>query len=423
MVLTGLCLNFENILNLYIMKRSLVLTVLFCTVYFSYSYSQLPTKWRGLENNGHYNEQGLLKSWPGDGPEMLWSLGDLGQGFSSPVPANEKIYLSGMIDSIGYIFEISENGKLLNKYSYGDEFVQYFPGSRSTPVIVGSMIYMLSGTGNLVCIDTNTGKVKWSKNILTGFNAENARYGITENLAVENNVLYCTPGGKENNITALNRYTGELIWSCEGKQEKSAYCSPLLLDYAGKKLLITMTEQNIICMNRETGKMLWSYPHSTQRMVQPNIPLYSDKAIFCQSGYDMGGVKLKLSDDGNSVTRVWFNDSIDSKMGGAVLVNGYLYSSGDKNRKWYSVNWDTGETGFASSEIAKGIVIAADGMLFCYSEKGELALVESNPEKFTIKGITKVTLGTEQHWAHPVIRNGVLYIRHGDTLIAYKVSS
>jgi len=110
-------------------------------------------------------------------------------------------------------------------------------------------------------------------------------------------------------------------------------------------------------------------------------------------------------------------------MGGAVLVEGHLYSSGDNSREWRCVEWTTGKEKYASSEVGKGVVIFADGMLYCYSERGELALVEATPEGFNVVSKTRVTLGSEQHWAHPMIHDGVLYLRHGNALIAYKISS
>ena len=76
---------------------------------------------------------------------------------------------------------------------------------------------------------------------------------------------------------------------------------------------------------------------------------------------------------------------------------------------------------YASTAIAKGAVIYADGMLYCYGQRGELALVKPDPSGFNIVSQTKVILGSEQHWAHPMIHNGVLYVRHGQALIAYKV--
>jgi len=130
---------------------------------------------------------------------------------------------------------------------------------------------------------------------------------------------------------------------------------------------------------------------------------------------------LKLSADGNSVSQKWRNRTIDSRMGGAILLNGYIYASGDNNREWRCLEWETGKEMYASAAIAKGTLIYADGMLYCYSERGELALVKADPSGFQIVSKTKVLLGSEQHWAHPMIHDGVLYVRHGKALIAYKV--
>ena len=111
---------------------------------------------------------------------------------------------------------------------------------------------------------------------------------------------------------------------------------------------------------------------------------------------------------------------MDSRTGAAVLVDGYIYGSGD-SRVWSCLDWQTGEEKYTSKEIGNGAVIYADGMLYCYTQKGELALVAPDPSGFRVVSKTKVAKGSEQHWAHPVIYDGVLYVRHGKALIAYKV--
>ena len=108
-------------------------------------------------------------------------------------------------------------------------------------------------------------------------------------------------------------------------------------------------------------------------------------------------------------------------MGGAVVLNGYIYESGDNTRDWQCVDWTTGEQKYASTSIAKGNLVSADGLLFIYSEKGELALVPATPDGFKITSQTKVGMGTGQHWAHVAINTGRLFVRHGKVLIAYKI--
>lgn len=383
-------------------------------------FAQEPTVWR-VDGSGIYHETGLLKEWPANGPEIIWTFEGLGEGHSSPVFANGLIYLSSMIDSTGYIFVFNQDGKLQWKVEYGKEFTDSYPGARSSVVVDGDLMYMYTGYGELICMDAKNGDKKWTKKAFEDFDGENIRWGVTETVVVDGDVVYFTPGGKKNNVVALNRFNGDLIWSSAGKGELSAYCTPLLVELPARKLLVTHTADHIIGLDAKTGKMLWDYPHTNRWQVHANTPIFYNGDLFCFSGYGQGGVKLDLSDDGSSVKKDWFKVELDSRIGGMVVVDGYLYGSGDKGREWRCVNWETGEETYADKTIAKGVTIYADGMLYCYSDRGELALVEANPKNFKIRSQTKVELGTGQHWAHPVINNGRLFVRHGDVLIAYKI--
>lgn len=402
------------------LKKITLLTAVFA-VFALMTQAQEPTKWRGENNSGIYNETGLLKTWPESGPEMLWHFEGLGEGHSSPVFANGMIYVSTMIDSIGFIFVLDQNGKLKWKAPYGKEFYESYPGTRTSPVVVGDLLYIYTGYGELVCMDANNGKVKWIKNSFEDFDGKNIRWGVTETVAVKDDMVFVTPGGKKNNVVALNRFNGDLIWSCAGEGEVSAYCSPLLIELPARTLLVTMTAEHILGIDAKSGDMLWSYPQTNRWSVHANTPIFYDGGIFCFSGYGQGGIRLDMSADGTSVKKAWFKTELDSRMGGMVVVDGYLYGSGDKAREWRCVDWKTGEEKYASKEIGKGVTIYADGMLYCYSDRGELALVEATPSGFNVKGKTKVELGTAQHWAHPVINEGRLFVRHGDVLIAYKI--
>ena len=400
-------------------KRTLVLLIsilISSTILFA----QEPTVWRG-EGNGIYNETGLLKEWPANGPEILWTFEGLGEGHSSPVFANGLIYLTSMVDSTGYVFVFNQEGKLQWKVAYGKEFKESYPGARTSVVVVGDLMYMYTGYGELICMDANNGDKKWTKKAFEDFDGENIRWGVTETVVVDGDVVYMTPGGKKNNVVALNRFNGDLIWSSAGKGELSSYCTPLLVELPARKLLVTHTADHIIGLDAKTGNLLWDYAHTNRWQVHANTPIFYNGDLFCFSGYGQGGVKLNMSDDGTSVEKGWFKTELDSRMGGMVVLDGYLYGSGDKAREWRCVNWETGKETYAEKTIGKGVTIYADGMLYCYSDRGELALVDANSKNFKVVSQTKVELGTAQHWAHPVINNGRLFVRHGDVLIAYKI--
>lgn len=386
-------------------------------------HSQAVDNWRGPNRQGIYDETGLKQEWPADGPELVWAFEDLGQGFASPVFANGRIYITGMEGETGYLYVLTTAGATEKKFRYGEEFHQAYPGSRSTPAIAGDRAYIVSGHGRLVCIDTGNGNIIWERDLFGDFDGSNLRWGMTENLIIDGDRIFCAPGGGKYNIVSLDRHNGEIIWASEGAGGLSAYCSPLLVSHNGRKLLVTMMHSDIVGVDAETGRKLWSHHHKNRHSVHPNTPVYHEGGIFAVSGYGMGGVKLRLSPAGDAVTEEWFNSDIDTQLGGVVLVEGYIYGSGDRNRRWFSVDWETGETVYSSRDIDKGAVIWADGRLYCYTERGELALLEPAREGFIIRGQTSVTMGSDQHWAHPVINNGMLYVRRGNALMAFDIGS
>ncbi len=389
----------------------------------SFVYAQEPTRWRGDGSLGIYSAPKLMDAWPEAGPAVLWSTDILGEGYSSPAFANGKIYVTGMVDGKGVLFVLDEKGKKLNQYEYGKEWEVSYPGSRSTVTVAGNLAYLYSGYGNLACLNLDSGTTTWKVSLFENFDGGNIQWGVTESVVVDGDRVFCCPGGKTDNVVALNRFTGEKIWSCAGLGELSAYCTPLLVKLPTREVLVAMMASHILGIDASSGEMLWNYEHPNRWSVHANTPIYNDGAVFCFSGYGQGGVKLKMSADGSSVTKEWFSTDFDSRMGGVVLLDGYLYGSGDNNRDWMCIDWKTGETKYKSREVTKGVVIAAGDKLIGYSEKGELFLAEANPEAFKLISRTKVELGTAEHWAHPVIHNGVLYLRHGNALIAYKISN
>ncbi len=96
--------------------------------------AQTVSQFRGNDRNGIFNESDLLTSWPETGPALLWTANDLGNGYGSPAITDDAIYITGEIDSTGYLFALdTQAGKLRWKTSIGKEWVKTFPGSRSTP--------------------------------------------------------------------------------------------------------------------------------------------------------------------------------------------------------------------------------------------------------------------------------------------------
>ena len=393
--------------------------ILFLLIVSANLFAQDVIQWRGTDRTGIYKETGLMKLWPENGPEMLWHYDGMGEGHSSVAIANDKIYVTGLVDGNGHLFVFDMNGKLLNKKPYGSEWDTSYNGSRGTVTINNEKLYVYSGMGDLVCFDENSLAILWKKNIVDDFQGSNIRWGVNESPLIIEDKVIITPGGKINNVIALNKNTGDLIWSCVGEGDTPAYCSPLYISDQQIPQIVTMTANHILGINAKTGEKLWSYAYNNMRNIHPNTPIYSDNMLLCVFGYGKGSIMLRLTEGGRKVEQVWENKEFDSKTGGAVKIGDYVYGSGDNHKYWFCLDWKTGEQKYKDRSIAVGAVIAAEDMLYCYSDKGEMALVKATPEKFDLVSKFLITLGTEQHWAHPVIHKGILYIRHGNTLMAY----
>jgi outer membrane protein assembly factor BamB len=382
--------------------------------------AQENAQWRGANRDGVYNETGLLKGWAAEGPELLWSFDGLGEGYTSVATANGKIYVTGMTDSSGYLYVLDTKGNLLSKKKYGLEWNTNYNGARSTVNVNSGRLYIFSGRGVLSCLDEESLNVIWTKSIETDFDGSNLKFGMTESPLIVGDLIYLTPGGKKYNMVALNKITGELVWSSEGVGKPSTYCSPQYVGDLQIPVIVNAIDSNIVAFNAQTGEMLWEVEQKNPYGHSPNTPIYEDSFLFSTSGGGVGSVLYRLNQDGSIAEKVWTHE-MDNKIGAAVKVGNYVYGSGEKNRYWYCIDWRTGETQYKSNGIGVGNIISADGMLYCYSDRGEFALVEANPEKFNIINKFKITLGTDQHWAHPVIYKGTLYVRHGNTLMAYNV--
>jgi outer membrane protein assembly factor BamB len=425
--------------------------------------AQTPYGWRGPARNGVYPESGLLKIWPQGGPALLWETLDAGKGYSSPVVVGDRLYLTGMNeDETMEIFSAyTLEGKKIYEVEYSAPWNQSYPETRTTPAIENGKAYVISGSGEIACINLADGTIRWKVNGGEMFERKTGAWGTSEcPLVFDNKVIY-TPSGDQTTMVALDTETGKVVWKSRPLGDVGAYVSPLLITHKGKRQIIGSTGMNLIGVNPETGEIEWTFsewkrpegpPHGArpqggtpppgnrppgggpppnrgpQGNIAPNTPLYKDGRIFFCHGYDIGAYLLQLNDNLTGVSLVWRNDDLDTHHGGYVLIGDIIYGSNWINNtsgNWLAVDWNTGETKYETdwgSGRSKGSIVAADDMLYCYDERrGTVGLVRPTPEKFDVVSEFRITKGEGPFWAHPVITDGALYIRHGNALMAYAI--
>ncbi len=391
-------------------------------------------QWRGPERSGIFPESGLLKSWPADGPALIMKATDLGAGYSEPVLVDGIVYITGKKDVNDVLSAIDLKGNLLYQVIYGKSWKDTFPETRSTPTVTGDKIYLISGMGEVVCLNKADGKIIWSVDAHEKYSGETHRWGVAESpLVIDDKVIYTT-GGKVTSVVALNINTGAEVWKTECVGGVRTYVSPVIYKHGSIRQILASTSDFVIGIDPATGSVSWRYkylPDNTEEdrggTISTNSAIVRGNEVFFSKGYDQYGVMLTVAADGMSVEEKWRTGDLDTHHGHYVNVGEYIYGSNWLNNSkgnWVCIEWKTGKKTYEQEWNTKGPIVAADGLLYCYEERtGNVALVNPNPEKFDIISTFKIAEGSGPHWGHPYIKDGKLLIRHGDVLMVFNIKA
>ena len=413
--------------------KSLYLIFLLVFVGLQICNAQKISEFRPENRTGVSSETGLLKSWPAEGPTLLWSNLELTKGNSSVSFGNNSIYITGIKDADDVLYALDMKGKMLWQTVMGRAWTGSYPESRATPTVEGTKVYTCSGFGDLACIDGTNGKIIWTYKGSELNKGTYGNWGIAEALLIDGDKIYFTPGGPETTTIALNKTTGAVIWKSASLNDKPGYISPILINFAGKKSIVNASMNNIFAVDASNGEIQWKVAIEKPAEMRWDLincvtPIFSNGMVYFTTGYNCGAMMIKLADDGKSASVVWTDKVLDVHHGGVVLVNGYIYganwlNNGDGN--WCCIEWATGKKMWEEHWNCKGSIIAADGLLYIYDEKkGNVGLLKPNTEKFDLVSSFQITQGVAgPFWAHPVIHNGILYIRHTNALMAYDIKA
>ncbi|MCL2639212.1 MAG: PQQ-like beta-propeller repeat protein [Phycisphaerales bacterium] len=388
-------------------------------------------QWRGSNRLGAADET-IKPEWPTEGPKELWRA-TLGAGYSAPAVVGEKLYITGNLkinDELrGHLFAIdTATGKELWRTDYGQEWSKNYPSTRTTPTVVGDKLYFISGSMDVLCLSTE-GKIIWRVNMAERFQGKPPMWGYAESPLIYDNKIICHPGGPDATVAALDINGGNTLWTAKlatnNTPDGSTYCSPILLTLHGTRQVVTHTNNHFIGLNADTGQLLWQTPYKNFRGIHPNTPQpIGNDTIAISSGYEFETrlYRINKNTDGSfAAEQLWTTKDADAQVHGIVLHNNVLFSSATKGGM-SAIDPKTGQTLYRVKEVEKPSLVKSANRLIAYSEKnGNVYLLDATPEKYTIQGQFPITFGELQHWAHPVIANGKLYIRHGTVLAAYNV--
>lgn len=404
-----------------------VLPVLLTIVFVGAAYAQQDSwpRFHGPRNDNISDDTGLLTEWPDDGPKMIWTRSDCGCGFSGVSIADGMIFTAGDFGDVEKVTALDMDGNPLWQSPNGKTWPGPYPGSRTTPTFDDGMLYHMNPTGRLAAYRARSGKEVWAVDLGDRFGARYGTWAMAENVIVEGDLVFCIPGGSKALATALNKKSGETVWTCNELDETAAYCSPVIATVNGTRQLLAVSQKSVISLDIQTGKLLWSHPHVAKHDQNITAPLVSGDLVFIASGHSAGGRLLKVNADSSGVEEVWWKEELDNCHGGVILLDGLIYGSACKagGRGFFCVDFKTGAARYFDKSIEKLSLTAADGKLYGLTQRGEMLLIETDVKAPTIVSRFQVPKkGKDFAFAHPVICGGRLYARYSENLCVYDLT-
>lgn len=393
---------------------------------------------RGPNRTSVVNDSKLLKSWPTEGPKLLWEGSGAGRGYSSLAIVDNKIYtlgdgLSTQKDADEYLscydkttgkqLWATKTGEALN-----DKRDAKWGSSRSTPTVDDGLVYVVTPEGQLVCCSASDGKLVWKKQFANDFGGKKAdSWGYSESVLVDGNKVICTPGGATSTVVALDKKTGEKIWTCKNPDDRGAGHASIVISKLGNQKVYVQSTGSGLMGFSESGSLLWTYPVDKTTAIIPT-PIVRDDLVFFVAGYNRGGALVKQvpSADGSVTIKEIFglNNKLSNKHGGMVLVGQHLYGDSEDKGIPFCADFMTGEEKWKTRGSGQGsaVVIAGGDRLYIRFQNGVMALAEVNPSEYKEVGSFKIPgSGDRPSWSHPVILDGKLYLREQDKILCYDI--
>ena len=281
--------------------------IVFAMICFSGIHAQEWPQLLGPDRNGTSSQKGLLRTWPQAGPQVLWNT-NIGIGYGGPVVSAGKVYLLDRDDATGDMMRCFDfnTGKELWNFKYDAPGSVNYPGSRSVPAVDGNRVYSCGPYGQLYCIDTDTHKPLWNKNIWTDFGGTRIpTWAISQCPLIYGNLVIVASQAPQAGVIAYDKMTGDLKWQTPSVGG-TGYVSPSPVKIAGATHLVMISASarggfgqagsgaKVVGIEPLTGKILWEYTNYNCQIPVPSAIDAGENRVFITGGYNTGSALIKV---------------------------------------------------------------------------------------------------------------------------------
>ncbi|MDB4657576.1 PQQ-like beta-propeller repeat protein [Verrucomicrobiales bacterium] len=386
--------------------------------------------YRGPSGDGVSTEKLPTTTFPSDGPAAVWKT-EVEHGFSSFTVAGNKALTLVTRDVDGNDMEVcialdANTGKeiwaaplwIANKWGGGGKSGEKGndggDGPRSTPVIDGDHAYVLDANLRLYALSMEDGEPAWQIDLNKKFGAKNIKWQNAASPLIDGDHLYVAAGGKGQSLICFNKKEGSVIWKAE--DDAITHATPIIGEVQGVKQVIFFTQEGLVAVTPDAGDVLWRYEFPFKVSTAASPVIFED-IVYCSAGYGVGAGAVKVEKDGSGLkaTEIWRteNDNINH-WSTPVVKDGFLY--GMFSFKEYGkgplacVDIRTGKMKWKEAGFGPGnVILSADGELVILSDKGEIVLVDANPDSY--KELARADVLSGKCWSTPSLTDGKIYAR------------
>ncbi len=411
------------------------------------AYSEEWPQWRGPGRDGVWSENGIIKEFASSKLESRWRA-PIAAGYCGPTVANGRVYVMDRVTQPEEVERVHcfdwKTGDSLWSHSYPCSYrIDYPLGPRASVTINDGYAYALGAMGYFHCFDAAKGTVIWEKDLNKEFELRVPIWGISASPLVDGNRVILHVGGSDGAcVIALNKKTGEEIW--RALDDKASYSAPIIVNQAGKRILVVWTGESVSGLNPESGEVYWTHPFKPSRMVlNVATPVFDRNRIFVSAFYD-GSLMLKLKQDAVKVEEIWRKKgpterrtiSLHSIISTPIVDGDYIYGV-DSYGELRCLKAENGEriwedlTAVPKGRWANIHMVQNGDKVWMFNELGELIISQLTPKGFheidRAKLIEPTTDLVQRRykicWSHPAFAYKHVFARNDKELICVDLSA